>query len=84
MAKATLIGEGNSYTFIRGKTRYKFEGEAPTEVPPSVGVYLQSLNHKGKPLFKVSNMPKVINKKVTCGVGTAYIFKEQQRLPSWQ
>jgi hypothetical protein len=62
MPKVTLLGNpGKTYTYYFGKKEFVFLSGVPQEVPVAVALSLQGkTNRKGKPIFKVVDLPEII------------------------
>lgn len=59
--KVTLIGESwQSRIIVYGKKRYVFHGKEPLHVPVAVAVRLKGMKEKGKPVFRVEDMPTLV------------------------
>lgn len=70
MPKVTLLSaEGSRYDMMFGTAKYVFRGGRSALVPVAVAIACKKrLNAKGKPLFKVEEMPTIIEpvKEPTC------------------
>jgi len=61
MPKVTLLaGEWGNYTLAFGKGLFEFRGGSPMDVPVAVALEAAKRISKGKPLFKVEGLPKIV------------------------
>lgn len=66
MPKVTLLGaDGRSYDLIIGVKKYVFHTGKAKSVPAVVAIEAgKKLDEKGRPLFAVEDMPKIIKRRV--------------------
>ena len=64
MPKVTLLKPARKdYTLMRGNTAIKFTGGVPTDVEPAVAISCKKVMEKGRPIFSVEDMPRLISPK---------------------
>jgi len=64
-SEVTLLRpEGATYTAYFFSKEYHFRGGRKKKVPTAVALKLKGLKHKGKPIFKVAGLPRVVTEEM--------------------